>query len=49
MLWKLVTKIRQFCDNFAVIIPWKAYSAGTMICLGADEIVMSPMSELWPH
>lgn len=46
--WKLVTKIRQFCDNFAVIIPWKAYSAGTMICLGADEIVMSPMSELGP-
>ena len=46
--WKLVNKIRQFCDNFAVIIPWKAYSAGTMVCLGADEILMSPMSELGP-
>lgn len=46
--WKLVNKIRQFCDSFSVIVPWKAYSAGTMICLGADEILMSPMSELGP-
>lgn len=46
--WKLVNKIRQFCDSFGVIIPWKAYSAGTLICLGADEILMSPMSELGP-
>jgi ATP-dependent protease ClpP protease subunit len=30
--WKLVNKIRQFCNRFTVIIPWKAYSAGTMIC-----------------
>ncbi len=46
--WKLVNKIRQFCNRFTVIIPWKAYSAGTMICLGSDEILMSPMSELGP-
>lgn len=46
--WKLVTKIRQFCDEFTVIVPYKAHSAGTMICLGADSILMSPMSELGP-
>lgn len=46
--WKLVNKIRQFCNKFAVIIPYRAHSAGTMIAIGADEILMSPMSELGP-
>lgn len=46
--WKMVTKIRQFCEEFAVAIPFRAYSAGTMIALGADRILMSPMSELGP-
>ena len=46
--WKMVTKIRQFCDDFNVIIPHRAHSAGTMVVLGADKILMSPMSELGP-
>ena len=46
--WKMVTKIRQFSSEFAVTIPFRAYSAGTMIALGADKILMSPMSELGP-
>ncbi len=46
--WKIVTKIRQFSSELAVTIPFRAYSAGTMIALGADKILMSPMSELGP-
>lgn len=46
--WKIVTKIRQFCQQFNVIIPYRAHSAGTMIAIGADTILMSPMSELGP-
>lgn len=46
--WKIVSKIRQLCETFSVLIPYKAHSAGTMIVLGADEIFMSPMSELGP-
>ena len=46
--WKMVTKIRQFSKKFTVTIPFRAYSAGTMIALGADTILMSPMSELGP-
>jgi len=46
--WKIVTKIRQFCQQFSVIIPYRAHSAGTMIAIGADTISMSPMSELGP-
>lgn len=46
--WKIVSKIRQFCDIFTVIVPYRAHSAGTMISIGADEIFMSPMAELGP-
>ena len=46
--WKLVNKIREFCSEFNVVIPFRAHSAGTMIALGADNILMSPMSELGP-
>ena len=46
--WRLVSMIREYCNKFSVIIPYKAHSAATMISLGADEIVMSDLSELSP-
>lgn len=46
--WRLVSMIREYCDKFSVIISYKAHSAATMIALGADEIVMSDLSELSP-
>jgi len=46
--WRLVSMIREYCDKFSVLIPYKAHSAATMISLGADEIVMTDLSELSP-
>lgn len=46
--WRLVSMIREYCDRFSVLVPHKAHSAATMIALGADEIVMSDLSELSP-
>jgi hypothetical protein len=46
--WRLVSMIRERCDNFGVLIPFKAHSAATMISLGADEVVMSNLSEISP-
>ena len=46
--WRLVSMIREYCDSFGVIVPYKAHSAATMISLGADEIVMSDLSEISP-
>jgi len=46
--WRIVTMIREFCDEFSVLIPYKAHSAGTMIALGADRIVMGRKAELSP-
>ncbi|MCX6759438.1 MAG: hypothetical protein NT012_02655 [Candidatus Nealsonbacteria bacterium] len=46
--WRLVSMVREYCDKFSVLVPYKAHSAATMIALGADEIVMSDLSELSP-
>jgi ClpP class serine protease len=44
----LVALFREFCKTFGVIIPFKAHSAGTLIALGADSIVMTKVSQLSP-
>lgn len=46
--WKLVNLIREFTHDFEVLVPYKAYSAATLIALGANKIVMHPMGELGP-
>ena len=46
--WKIVTMLRELSDELHVIIPYKAYSAATMIALGADKIWMSEKAELGP-
>jgi len=44
--WSIVNLIRQFCDEFEVIVPNKAHSAGTLMCLGANIIVMTKQATL---
>lgn len=45
---RIVKLTRNHCDEFEVLVPYKAHSAGTLICLGADKIVMGKLSELTP-
>lgn len=46
--WALVNLIREYCDEFEVLVPFRALSAGTLICLGADKIATTPLSHLSP-
>lgn len=46
--WRLVNLIRTFCDELEVLIPLKALSAGTLISIGSDKIVMSKQAALGP-
>lgn len=45
---RIVKLIRNHCENFEVLVPYKAHSAGTLICMGADTIVMGKLGELTP-
>lgn len=46
--WNLVNLIHMFCDEFELITPAKCRSAGTLISLGADRIVMTKQATLGP-
>ncbi len=46
--WPIVSLFREYCETFEVIVCRKALSAATLICLGADKIVMTPSSFLSP-
>ncbi len=46
--WQIVNLLRTFCDELEVIIPLKAMSAGTLISLGADRLVMTKQAALGP-
>ncbi len=47
-VWPLVVVLREHCKTLSVIVPFRAHSAGTMICLGADEVIMTDFAELSP-
>ena len=46
--WRLVNLIRMFCDKLEVLIPLKALGAGTLISIGADQVVMTKQAALGP-
>ncbi len=45
---RIVKLIRSYAKEFEVLIPYKCHSAGTLIALGADKIVMGRLGELSP-
>lgn len=46
--WSLINLIRQFCNDFELIVPSKCLSSGTIMSLGADRIVMTKQATLGP-
>lgn len=46
--WSLINLIRQFCDELEIIIPSKCHSAGTIMSLGANTIIMTKQATLGP-
>ena len=46
--WRIVSMLREYCDELDILIPYRAQSAATLIALGCDHIVMGPKAELGP-
>jgi hypothetical protein len=46
--WRVISMLREFCQELIMLVPYKAHSAATMIALGADKIVMGRKAELSP-
>lgn len=45
---RMVRSLQARCCKLTVVVPDMAKSAGTLLCLGADEIVMGPSGDLGP-
>lgn len=45
---RIISILRERFEKISVLIPFVAYSAATILALGADEIVMHPFSNLGP-
>ncbi|MBT9148405.1 MAG: hypothetical protein DDT32_02177 [Syntrophomonadaceae bacterium] len=46
--WPLLNAISNYTERVEVLVPFRAHSAGTLIAMGAHQIVMSPSAELSP-
>lgn len=44
----IVNLLRMYCEYLQVIVPHKAHSSGTIISLGANEVVMTKQATLGP-
>ncbi len=44
----IINLIREYCNELIVYVPEIAHSAATLIALGADKIIMSPLGSLSP-
>ena len=46
--WRIMSILREKFKHIAVLVPYTAYSAATLLALGADEIIMHPYANLGP-
>lgn len=46
--WRIVSMLRERFAKVGVLLPFSAFSAATLLALGADEVVMHPFANLGP-
>ena len=46
--WRIISLLREKFDKVSILIQYTAYSAATLLALGADEIIMHPYGNLGP-
>ena len=46
--WNIVNLLREFCNELEIIVPNKCRSAGTLMSLGANRIIMTKQATLGP-
>lgn len=46
--WSIANLLRSYCNELEIIVPARAHSAGTMICLSAKTLIMTRQATLGP-
>jgi hypothetical protein len=45
---RLALLLHEYTERLTILVPHRAWSAGTLLCLAANELVLGPMAELGP-
>jgi ClpP class serine protease len=45
---RIVSLIREYSKNLDILVPYRCLSGGTVMCCGANNIIMTAMAELSP-
>lgn len=45
---RIALLLHQYVDNLNILVPFRARSAGTLLCLAAHELIMTTVAELGP-
>lgn len=40
--------LREYAEYVTIMVPYRCWSAGTLLCLSANELILGPMAELGP-
>lgn len=46
--WRIISLLREKFTDIAILLPYTAYSAATLLAMGADKIIMHPFANLGP-
>lgn len=46
--WRIISLFREFAEEVNILVPFRAYSAATLLAIGCDSIVMGKKGELGP-
>ena len=44
--WRILSLLREYCNHLGVIVSTRVQGAASLLALGADEIIMGPLSEV---
>jgi hypothetical protein len=45
---RIALLLHEYTEQLNIVVPYKARSAGTLLCLGAHQLVLGPLAELGP-
>lgn len=45
---QLALLLREYTEYLTILVPYRAWSSGTLLCLSADELILGPLAELGP-
>ena len=46
--WRIISMLREKFSRVGILVPFEAYSAATLLALGANELIMHPFANLGP-